>query len=362
MAAVTPAVKCVVWDIDHTLLDGVYLESRQPPPAAPAAVPLLAELAGRGILHAIASKNPPEAAAHAGRATGHEFAAVECGWGLKSEALSRIAAGLGIGTDALAFVDDDPYERAEVAAALPGVLVHSPEEAAEAADWPQLRPPVVTEEARRRGEMYAARRRRLEAERSFPGTREEFRRAAGTEVSIAPAAPGDAPRLAELAVRTRQFNSGTEAPSEAEFAALIEAARTGVVTVRLRDSFGDDGLVGCCVVDRARRGWTVRLLMMSCRAMGRGVIDALLAWLARTAARAGAATLAVPCVLNERNVPLRLALTAAGFRAAGPRPAEGAPRVFQRALTGQLPALPDWVKPPDGLDREPAGDPGLVGP
>ena len=35
------------------------------------------------------------------------------------------------------------------------------------------------------------------------------------------------------------------------------------------------------------------LLMMSCRAMGRGVIEALLAWLARSAGRAGAATLAV---------------------------------------------------------------------
>src|SRR5258708_14326981 len=49
--------------------------------------------------------------------------------------------------------------------------------------------------------------------------------------------------------------------------------------------------------------------------MGRGVIGALLAWVTRSAARAGAGEVAVPCVLNERNVPLRLALTGAGFRA-----------------------------------------------
>ena len=41
----TAIVKCVVWDIDHTLLDGVYLESPDEPPAAyPAAGPLLAQL------------------------------------------------------------------------------------------------------------------------------------------------------------------------------------------------------------------------------------------------------------------------------------------------------------------------------
>jgi FkbH-like protein len=339
-------VKCVVWDIDHTLLDGVYLESGDAPPEAyPAVSPLLAELAGRGILHAIASKNPPEAAAHAARATGCEFAAAECGWGAKSQALTRIAAGLGIGTDALAFVDDDPYERAEVAAALPEVMVLSPEDAAEAPGWPEFSPPVVTDEARRRGQMYAARRRRSAAERGFPGTREQFLASAGTRVGIASAAAEDLPRLHELAARTRQFNSAAMAPAETDFAALLAQEGTDVITVRLRDAFGDDGLVGGCVVARQPDGrWTVRLLMMSCRAMGRGVIDALLAWLARAAARAGARALAVPCVLNERNVPLRLALAAAGFRAAAP--AGAARPLFLRDLAGPPPELPGWVSAP----------------
>src|SRR5215467_3097648 len=154
-------VKCMVWDIDNTLLDGVYLESGDAPPAAnPAMAAALADLGSRGILHAIASKNPPQAAAHAARVTGARFAAVECGWGAKSGALARIAAELSIGTDALAFVDDDPYERAEVGAALPEVLVLAPEEVRHAAGWPEFGAAAVTEEARRRGEMYAARRRR----------------------------------------------------------------------------------------------------------------------------------------------------------------------------------------------------------
>ena len=55
-------VKCVVWDIDNTLIDGVYLESAATPPAANQAMAAtLADLGSRGILHAIASKNPPQA-------------------------------------------------------------------------------------------------------------------------------------------------------------------------------------------------------------------------------------------------------------------------------------------------------------
>jgi hypothetical protein len=87
----------------------------------------------------------------------------------------------------------------------------------------------------------------------------------------------------------------------------------------------------------------VTLLMMSCRAMGRGVIEALLAWLADTAARGGATALAVPCLVSPRNVPLRLALTAAGFRADPGAPSGQGPALFSRPLSGPLPEVPGWV-------------------
>jgi FkbH-like protein len=279
---------------------------------------------------------------------------VECGWGAKSDALARIAADLSIGTDALAFVDDDPYERAEVGAARPEVLVLAPEEMAGAAGWPEFGAAAVTDEARRRGEMYAARRRRQAAERAFAGSREQFLASAGTRVTIAAASQDDVPRLHELSARTRQFNSAGQAAGAAEFAAWIAAPRTEVVTVRLRDAFGDDGIVGACVTSHGGDGtWTVRLLVMSCRAMGRGVIGGLLAWLVRSAASAGAREVAVPCVLNERNVPLRVALTGAGFRAgtgAG-TDATAAAAVFRRGTGKALPELPAWLRAPGGPDE-----------
>jgi len=338
-------IKCVVWDIDNTLLNGVYLESAgEPPPVDPELAGVLHELAGRGILQALASRNPPEAAAYVRSVTGADFAAAECGWGSKAEAIARIAADLDVPADAIAFVDDDMVERAEVAAELPDVLVLTPEDAAEAADWPQFSPAVVTAEARRRGQLYGERRRRQEAAQAFGGSRDEFLRQVGTRIIIGPARTGDLPRLHELSVRTHQLNSSGQPVTEGELAQLIGSAQHQVATLRLADDFGDDGLVGAAILAQNGTGIaTAQLLMMSCRALGRGALDALLAWLCRVAARAGAAQLAVPCVVTDRNVPMRLALAAAGLRAEPGSVAADGRAVFTRSLAGGLPHLPDWV-------------------
>ena len=345
-------VKCVIWDLDNTLLSGVYLESgEQPPPPDSAMAAVAAELGSRGIIHAVASRNPPEAAEYAAQAAGLQFAAAECGWGSKSESVRRIVTDLGLAPDAVAFVDDDPYERAEVSFALPQVLVLSPEDMADAVGWPEFSPASVTAEARRRGEMYAQRRRRQEQARAFSGSQAEFLRYCATAMTITRAVAEDVPRLHELSVRTHQFNTSGEAVAETELVRLVASPAHRVATVRLSDRFGDDGLVGAAVIEVGGPGtsgaWTVTMLMMSCRAMGRGVIEALLAWLARWAARAGAASLTVPCLVSPRNVPLRLALAKAGFRAAG----DGAPgrpvALFTRALPGPLPPLPEWVTAPE---------------
>lgn len=338
-------IKCVVWDIDNTLLSGTYLESGEQPPAPdPELLGVLRELDGRGIVHALASKNPPAAAEYVASVTGLPFAAAECGWGRKSDAIRRITEELGIAPDAVAFVDDDLLERAEVTAGLPDVLVLSPEDAAEAASWPEFSPAVLTAEGRRRGEMYAQRRRRREEARAFGGSRDDFLRHAGTEVLIRPAGRPDLPRLHELSVRTHQFNTAGEPFGEDALASALGSASRRLVTAGLRDRFGDDGIVGGALAGREAGGWTVALLMMSCRALGRGVLDALLAALCQQAAADGAWELRIPCLVTDRNVPLRLALAAAGFRAAADRPGPGEPAMFVRLLAAPLPGLPDWAR------------------
>jgi methoxymalonate biosynthesis protein len=335
-------VKCVVWDLDGTLLAGVLAEAQAAPPVDGAMRAVLAELADRGVLAAVASRNPDTASDRiAGLDWPAPFASAQWGWGRKSDSVRAVAAELNVGLDALAFVDDDPYERAEVAHALPEVLVLAPEEITEALDWPAFRPPAVTEEGRSRAGSYARAREREAAARGSGRSRADFLRWCGTAITLGIAGVADLPRLHELSVRTHQFNSARRALSEPEL-----AAAGALVTVRLADRFGDDGLVGAAVLGQPLSTydspqWTVEAVLMSCRAMGRGVIEVLLAWLARTAAAAGATTLAIPCRLDDRNVPLRLALTAAAFRADTGRDDDRT--WFRRDLTGELPAVPDWA-------------------
>jgi methoxymalonate biosynthesis protein len=357
-------IKCVIWDLDNTLFRGVYLETPdQRPPVDPAAITVLHELSGRGILQAIASRNPREAASYATELTGHSFASVQCGWGAKSAAVSAVLTELGLVPAEAAFIDDDAMERAEVSFRLPDVLVLDPRDLADVPSWPQFSPPVVTEEGRRRGELYLQRQARQQEAKTFGGSVEEFLRQAGTQVRIAPASQHDTPRLAELSVRTHQFNSAGQEVSQGTFADLLEQVGQRVITVRLSDKFGDDGLVGGCIITTkppatptanppakpttepaTSSTWRVPLLMMSCRAIGRGVIDALLTWICLTARGEDAAAVIVPCVINDRNVPLRIALTGAGFRAGDPPPPGQDRSVdYVRPLTQPLPALPDWV-------------------
>jgi methoxymalonate biosynthesis protein len=340
-----PVIKCVVWDIDNTLLDGVYLESGADLPAAdPVLTAVLRELGRRGILQALASRNPPEAADYVRAVTGVDFAAAECGWWSKAEAIGRIATELGVTPDAVAFVDDDMLERVEVAAALPDVLVLTPEDAADAADWPQFSPIVVTAEARRRGQLYAERRQRQAMASTFAGTRDDFLRQVGTRILIGPAVAADLPRLRELSVRTHQLNSGGAPVTEAELAVFLESPAHQVATLRLADDFGDDGLVGAAIVTGTGTArWQAPLIMMSCRALGRGALDALLAWICQAAAAAGAAEIAVPCLVTDRNVPMRLALAAAGLRAEPGTVAADGRAMFIGPLAGEAPRLPDWV-------------------
>jgi methoxymalonate biosynthesis protein len=237
-----------------------------------------------------------------------------------------------------------------VSFSLPDVLVLAPDEMTDAAGWPRFGPPVVTDEARRRGELYAQRRVRQDEARAFGGSRDDFLRYCQTRLTITGARRSDVPRLHELSVRTHQFSSSGQEVGDAELGELLESGGHRVITARLSDRFGDDGIVGCCVIAAAAQGgapvFEVWPLMMSCRAMGRGVIDALLAWICRAASDAGASQVRLPCVVNPRNVPLRIALVAAGFRveaarAAGADAADG-PALYVRGLD-EVPELPGWV-------------------
>jgi methoxymalonate biosynthesis protein len=266
-AVATRLVKVVVWDLDGTLWPGVALESDGLPAPYPAALAALDTLAARGILVSVASRNPAEVGELVERsALAGRFVAAQYGWGRKVDALRRIAAELDLGLDALAFVDDDPMERADVERTLPQVTVLAPDEVADALSWQEFDPGPVTVAARSRVDSYRQRERRRAARSAFDGSEEDFLRWCELRATLRPAATGDRDRLVELALRTTQYNStGAELPAGGE-----------AVVLSLADRFGDDGLVGVAAVSTPDGPeWTVDLVAVSCRAGGRGAVPVL---------------------------------------------------------------------------------------
>jgi FkbH-like protein len=331
-------VKVVVWDLDGTVWPGVALESEVLPAVHAEVLAALDTLAGRGILVSVASRNPAEVGAlvEASPALAGRFVAPQYGWGRKVDALRRIAAALDVRLDALAFVDDDPLERADVERTLPEVVVLAPDEVADALGWPDFDPGPVTAAARSRVDSYRQRERRRAARAGFAGDEQDFLRWCELRAVLRRARADDADRLAELARRTTQYNSTGAAPAPGGLAAVLE----------LTDRFGDDGLVGVATVPTPDGPeWTVELVAVSCRAGGRGAVPVLLAGLARLARSRGARRLAVPCRLTARNVPVRLGLKQVGF---GAVERAGDTAVFALDLDAE-PSYPDWVAVDDRL-------------
>ncbi len=119
-------VKCVVWDLDNTMWEGVLVEDgldrlRLKPDVSK----VIQALDQRGILLSIASKNNAEDALQAVKKFGLDqyFLCPQISWGPKSQGLKTIAQQLNIGMDSILFVDDSEFELGEVQAVCPEVRV-----------------------------------------------------------------------------------------------------------------------------------------------------------------------------------------------------------------------------------------------
>ncbi|MDH6118608.1 HAD-IIIC family phosphatase [Kitasatospora sp. GAS204B] len=306
-------IKCVVWDLDDTLWNGVLLEN-DALTLRPGVRELIEDLDRRGVLLSVASKNEPRRALAKLAEFGLQeyFLYPEISWKPKSEMLREIARRLGIGLDSLLFVDDSAFERAEVADAVPQVR------RLDAADLDQLPghpalPESVSAEARRRRQLYREAQSRQSYEESYAGPRVAFLRSLEMKLQLAPATSEDLLRAAELTQRTHQLNTTGLTFSVEELSALLTDPSQSLLVARLTDRFGDLGTIGLVLLGRQPGESRIRLFLMSCRVMGRNVGGAILTYLARSADARGE-HLTADFLPTEVNRPMYLVYRLAGFQ------------------------------------------------
>ncbi|MBK6872887.1 MAG: HAD-IIIC family phosphatase [Kineosporiaceae bacterium] len=312
-AEVQGRIKCIVWDLDNTVWDGILLEG-DPCTVRPGVRETLEELDRRGILHSIASRNDAEAALSRLREVGmlDYFLFPQISWNAKSDSVRRIAGALSFGLDALAFADDQEFERAEVAHAHADVLCLDPTDPTCWLDLPEFTPRFVTEESRHRRELYRSQLARDESEQQFEGTNQEFLSGLGMVFSIRRANRSDLQRAEELTVRTNQLNSTGRTYTYDELDALVHEPDHLLLVADLEDRFGSYGTIGLALVELGSPAWHLRLLLMSCRTMSRGVGTILLNHIMDLALQAGV-RLRADLIETGRNRLMQITYAFAGF-------------------------------------------------
>jgi len=84
----------------------------------------------------------------------------------------------------------------------------------------------------------------------------------------------------------------------------------------MADRFGDYGLVGVTIVRQGQGEWSMEVLLVSCRAMGRGVGEALLGYGMRQARAQGQRALRAAYRKTAYNRAMHMLFVTHGFRRA----------------------------------------------
>lgn len=342
--------KVLALDLDNTLWGGVIgddgVEGIALGPATPTGEAFaewqgyIRDLRARGVVLAACSKNDPAIAAtgfaHPQTVLARsDFAGFECSWNDKAQGLRNLAQALNLGLDSFVFCDDNPAECDLVRCVLPEVaVVHLGTDPTrfidllDAGHWFDQQ--ALTGEDLGRAGMYAARAEALATQAAAPDIGAYLRGLKMTGSAFRPA-PADMERVAQLEMKTNQFNVTTRRYAPADLAAFMARPDVEVLAFRLSDRFGDHGLTSTLVAVQEGDALRIDSWLMSCRIFARTAEQFILRRLEAIAQARGAAR-----IVGEYRPTAKNAVVADLFPRLGFAPADD-PAFFSRPVPG--PAL-----------------------
>jgi len=355
--------KVLCTDLDNTLWGGVLGEDGADGIAAGSAFPgicyldyqrYLKQLSSRGVLLAIVSKNNEADVRDAFKTRSADFAlrledfvACKIGWNEKSESIRELAQELSLGLDSFVFVDDSPVECEGILQQLPEVAVvqapiDEPWKLVEIlSEQPFFDAVQFTEDDVNRLNEYKAQAQRAELAGSA-GSRDEFLASLEIVCTFQSALQAPLSRAVQLLAKTNQFNLTTRRRSTAEVERF--AAEGQAVVVRVRDRFGDAGVVGLALAQNRGDACIIDSFLLSCRVIGRGIETALLAYVGEQAQRTGARRLVGEFITTKKNTPCANFYPDHGFvKCAAMGTDDSASVFYENDLTASVPVSPKWI-------------------
>ena len=361
----TRFVKALALDCDNTLWGGILGEDlvagvKLDPHDYPGNVfwrvqQAISGLERQGLLLCLCTKNNPSDVEAMFADHPHmvlkdtQIAAKRVNWTDKVANLRDLASELNIGLDSFIFLDDSPVEVEAVRARLPQVTV---------VQVPLALPdyPAAIEEIARlflgagasqggasKTEQYRLRAEAAEAKSAF-ASHEDYLMSLGLEVTLNVDRLTEAPRIAELSQKSNQFNLTTRRYTQLEIEALMTAPDARIVSISVRNRFGDSGLTGMAVLRHEGEIARIDTLLMSCRILGQGIEDAFWAVIVERARTSEALAIEAEFIPSAMNAQVRDLYDRLGLDLLDDT---AGTRRYRRALAGFMPPVPPWVKVSD---------------
>jgi FkbH-like protein len=273
-------VKCVVWDLDNTIWSGVLAEGDDVK-LKPGIVDVIKDLDAHGIVQSIASKNNHDDAIDKLRnfELDEYFLYPQINWNPKSSSIKIIQEKLNIGIDTFIFLDDQPFERDEVAAIHPAVECLEDSAYVTLLERDRIANIKTSDDAKMRRIRYLEDMSRQEDEADFEGTPETFLAQLNMVFRISLATEACLLRAEELTVRTNQLNSTGITYDMKQLSFYMNSPDHRLLVCELNDKYGSYGTIGLALIEIQEDADVIELLLMSCRTAARGVGSILLNYL-----------------------------------------------------------------------------------
>jgi len=328
--------KCIVVDLDNTLWGGIIGEDgfdgiklgpyTQGKPFLELQKILLA-LNNRGIILAINSKNNSEDALNVIKTHPYmlikeeNFASKRINWNDKVSNMQEIANELNIGLDSIVFIDDDPINRELMKDSLPQILtVDLPRDPSEYGsyimnlnDFNLLQ---ITEDDIKRNKMYFQEKQRKEFKKNMPNL-ENFLKKMNIEVLIKNADNFTIPRISQLTLKTNQFNLTTKRYQEEDIQKMVNDKKFQIECAQVSDKFGDNGITGVFIINKNDNEWIIDSFLLSCRVMGRGIEEGILAHILEQAKKQSVSKVKGQYIPTKKNLPCENFYQNYGFKMEG---------------------------------------------
>lgn len=283
--------KCLVLDLDNTLwggvlgedgINGIKIGGDYPGNAFLYFQEGMLQLAKDGVILTVCSKNNEADVIEAWvknpfiKLKQENISAYRINWNNKADNIRELAKELNIGLDSMVFIDDNPTERELVKQELPMVAV--PDFPKKPYGLMQLYQSLVedyfrayelTSEDRKKTEQYKANAQRAASSRQFSDMN-SFIRSLNIKIEIMPADEFNIQRIAQMTQKTNQFNLTTHRYTEADIQNLVSNGAL-IHCLSVRDKFGDSGITGAIIVNRAGDEANIDTLLLSCRILGKDI-------------------------------------------------------------------------------------------